>query len=249
MSSLRKLFLPCFFCAVAVSAHADPRMSIQTTGTLVIVPAYSEIKYANDEAYLTFTLEEQDKDKTAALSQANQKMKQGAAIIKREDPNVILKTRGYYTYPVYAEDQPHAPGKLRPVIGWRVTQQLDVTTSNMAALPSTVAAAQQILSLNSVQFGLREDTKQKLDQQRIEAAYRNLTERIAAIARTMGRPLSDAVLETVDFEGSGAYAQSVSVPKVMMRTAAPAAMSAETPSLEPGETTLPMQIIGKVRFK
>ena len=53
-------------------------------------------------------IEEQDKDKTAAASRVNQKMKQGTEIIRREDPQAKLKTHGYYTYPVY----PEAPSAL-----------------------------------------------------------------------------------------------------------------------------------------
>ena len=46
----------------------------------------------------------------------------------------------------------------------------------------------------------------KLDDQRIAATYQNLNERIASIAAAMGRKVGDAVLDTVDFEGSGNYA-------------------------------------------
>jgi len=65
--------LSCF----AVSAVAVAQTPIQTSGTLVIVPAFGEVKMANDEATLTLMIEEQDKDKAAAASRVNQKMKQG----------------------------------------------------------------------------------------------------------------------------------------------------------------------------
>lgn len=233
-----------------LAAHAQ-QPAPQVTGTLVIVPAYSEVRQANDEARATLMIEEQDKDKAIAASRVNQKMKQGTEIIRKEDPQAVLKTRGYYTYPVYADDQiqPRQGNRSRQPVGWRVGQYLEVVTQNLQGLPKTVAAAQRILALNSLHFGLSEATNRKLDEQRIAAAYQNLTDRIAAIGKAMGRNPADAVLETVDFEASGAYAQDAAPMAKAMRAAPMEAMQVEEPSFEPGETTLGMRVVGKVRFR
>ncbi len=247
-------------CAVALlPAQAQEasatQAGVQTAGALVIVPAYGEVTQVNDEARATFMIEEQDKDKAAAASRVNQKMKQGADIIRGADPQAKLKTHGYYTYPVYGEDQPpprpNAANRLRQPVGWRVGQYLEVTTVNLSALPRTVAAAQKLLALNGLQFGLSDAATARLDQQRIESSYRHLNERIAAIARAMGRRPADAVLETIDFEGSGAYAPQADMAqaKTMSMAAAREAAPVEEPSFEPGETTLQMRVVGKVKFK
>ena len=250
MIRLKTLFIG-LLCATA-GAAAIAQTPVQTSGTLVIVPAYGEVKHANDQAVLTLTIEEQDKDKAVAASRVNLKMKQGMDIVRKQDPSAVLSTRGYYTYAVYADEQPQprqASTKTRQPIGWRVGQYLDVKTTNLAGLSKTVAAAQGVLALNGLQFGLTDETTSKLDAQRIEATYRNLIERIAAIARAMGRNPADAVLDTVDFEGSGNYAQEAAAPK-MMRSAmmADGAPQVEEPSFEPGESTLSMRVVGKVRF-
>lgn len=236
-------------CA-ATSANAQT--PVQTAGTTVIVPAFGEVKNVNDQAQLTLMIEEQDKDKSAAASRVNQKMKQGVDIVKREDPQAILQTRGYFTYPVYADEQPRPlNNKPRQPVSWRVGQFLEVTTTNLAGLPKTVAAAQRILAVNGLRFGLSDATSRKLDEKRIEATYRNLTERIVSIAKAMGRNPADAVLDTVDFEGSGAYAPQGdgAMSKSAMRTASVEAAPVEEPSFEPGETTLQMRVVGKVKFK
>lgn len=235
-----------------LSGALQAQQSVQTSGTLVIIPAYGEVRQANDEARATLMVEEQDKDKAAAASRVNQKMRQGTEIVRKEDPQAVLKTRGYYTYPVYADDpvQPRQNNRGRQPVSWRVGQYLEIITPNLAGLPKTIAAAQRILALNSLQFGLAEPTGRKLDEQRIAAAYRNLTDRVAATAKAMGRNPADAVLETVDFEGSGAYAQESAPAAKAMRAAMPMdAMQVEEPSFEPGETTLGMRVVGKVRFK
>ena len=239
--------------ALAAQVHAQ---SLPVTGTLVVVPAYGEVTHVNDEATASFMVEEQDKDKAAAASRVNQKMKQGTEIVRKEDPKAVLKTLGYYTYPVYPEDRPPVPngmpsGKPRLPTSWRVGQHLEVKTTNLGALQKMTAAVQQVLGLNDIKFGLSPATTKALDDQRIAATYQNLNERIASIARAMGRKAGDGALEAVDFEGSGNYvidtvtSQDAGGPQ-MMRAMAP---NVAEPSFEPGETTLRMRLVGKVRFK
>jgi uncharacterized protein YggE len=240
----------------ALAAQAAPADAVPTTGTLVVVPAFGEVTRANDQAIATLAIEEQDKDKAAAASRVNLKMKQGLEIVKKADPQASLKTQGYYTYPVYPEDRPLPNGqqpKPRVPTAWRVGQYLEVKTTNLGNLAKTVAAAQKVLTLNNLQFGLTPETTKQLDDQRIVATYKNLNERINSIANAMGRKVGDAVIDTVDFEGSGNYAEGgrAAPAPMAMRMAKGAMDSGEVaePSFEPGETTLQMQVVGKVRFK
>jgi len=252
--SRSKIFLVVsLMAAVPLLAQAQ---TASTAGTLVIVPAFGQVTHANDQAILTLVAEEFDKDKAAAAARVNQKMKQGVEIVKREDPQAQLKTQGYYTYPVYPENPPPQPlsgPRPRPIpIGWRVGEYLEVKTTNLNGLPKTAAAAQKVLSINGLQFGLAPATTRQLDDQRIAATYRNLNERIASIANAMGRKVSDAVLDTVDFEGSGQYAgqaMQYAGPRVTVTGARNKADEMPEPSFEPGETTLDMRLVGKVKFK
>ena len=248
MQKLRKGFFMAALTICAWSSYAQNPIS--TAGTVVLVPADGEVRRANDQATATLMLEEQDKDKSVAASRLNQKMKKGTEIVKREDPQAILKTRGYYTYPVYPDEPQKPSGKARVAVGWRVGQYLEVVTKNLSGLPKTVAAAQSILALNGLSFSLSDDAARKLDEERIAVAYKSLTDRIGAVARAMGRSQSDAVIESVDFEGAAdrMAAQPFAMKANTMRTAQ-AEASVEEPSFEPGETTVHMQLVGKVRFK
>jgi uncharacterized protein YggE len=81
------------------------------------------VQHANDQVVATLAIEEQDKDKAVAASRVNTKMRQGLEILKKEDPVAMLKTQGYYTYPVYAEERPlpnGQPARQRAITGWRV---------------------------------------------------------------------------------------------------------------------------------
>lgn len=247
---MKKIAATVFLAVMVTTASAQSTQSFQTSGTLVIVPASGEVRRANDQATLTLAVEEQDRDKAAAASRVNLKMKQGVDIVKRQDPAASLQTRGYYTYPVYPEGQPRQPGVRPPQpVGWRVGQYLDVTTTSLATLPATVAAVQQLLTLNGLRFSLSAASAKKLDEERIAATYLDLGERIAAISRAMGRNPADAVLDTLDFEGSGNYAQHDAAPKMMRAAGVQESQVVEEPSFEPGETTLQMRAVGKVRFR
>jgi predicted secreted protein len=241
-------------------AQAQPATSttpaFSTSGTLVVIPAYGEVKHANDEATVTFTVEEQDKDRAAATARVNRKMKEGTELVRRADPQAELKTVNYYSYPVYPEvpanpQRPLANQAARQIpIGWRVGQNLEVKTRNLAQLPQTAAAAQKVLGINGIDYHLSPELQKKLDDERIAATYRNLNERIASIARAMGRKLDDAVIDTVDFEGSGNYAPSAApAPYLMARAKSAEADAVPEPSFEPGETTLQMRLVGKVKFR
>lgn len=257
--SLPKMFL---IASLVLAAHTGAAAqtaapSVATTGTLVIVPANGEVRHANDQATVSFAVEEFDKDKNAAAARVNRKMKEGTEIVRRADPKAELKTQGYYTYPVYPEPPvqplPASRTPVQPVkpvpIGWRVGQYLEVKTMNLADLPKTAAAAQKVLSINGINFGLAPATEKLLDDRRIVETYRNLNERIASIARAMGRNPSDAVLDTVDFEGSGNYAPQAEVRMMASRASMKADGEMPEPSFEPGETTLQMRLVGKVKFK
>jgi uncharacterized protein YggE len=104
----------------------------QSHGTLVVVPAYGEVTHANDQAHVTLSIEEQDKDKASAASRVNLKMKQGIEIVKQGDPSATLKTRGYYTYAVYDSGGVGSSPNNNPkqAIGWRVGQYLGMVQNH-----------------------------------------------------------------------------------------------------------------------
>jgi predicted secreted protein len=245
--------------ALNAQAQTAPAAAASTSGTLVIVPAFGEVKHANDEATVTFSVEEQDKDRAAAQARVNQKMKQGTEIVRRADPQAELKTVNYYSYPVYPEvpDNPQRPlatqAARRIPIGWRVGQYLEVKTRNLDNLPKTAAAAQKVLGITGIDYHLSPELTKQLDEERIAATYRNLNERVASIARAMGRKVNDAVIDTVDFEGSGHYAggqgEAAAAPMAMMRGKRADMAETPEPSFEPGETRLEMRLVGKLRFR
>lgn len=245
---MHRILVSLFAVACCTGAIAQ-QPAVQASGAVIVIPADGEVTRANDEAHATFSIEEQDRDKAAAASRVNAKMKQGMETLKREDPRARLQTRGYYTYPVYEETPPNvAPPKQRRLVGWRIGQYVDLTTTDLAKLPGTVAAAQRVLSLNGLYFGLSRAARRELDRERIEAAYRNLNERVSFVLQAMGRSPADASIDTIDFEATGNYAPQAAPAAMRAMAKAPEAEVTE-PSFEPGETTLSMRVVGRVKIR
>ena len=250
---MSKLAVTAMFLAATAAAHAAAPAPLPSSGMLIVLPATGTVRHANDQASLTMTAEETNKDKALAQSRVNQKMKQALALLKQADPQANFKTETYYAHAVYHEQTTPSNTQPRVPIGWRVSQSLRVTTTNLAGLPKTVAAGQGLLALSSLYFSLAPDSAQKLDDERIAATYANLNQRVRALAAAMGRDPADAVVEVMDFEGSGNYVDRAAPPApaamFARATSVSAAPAVEEPSFEPGETTLNMRAVGKVRFK
>lgn len=243
---MKKIYTAASF--LFVISGAAIAQQVATIGTVVTVSATGEARAENNEARALFFIEEQDKNKAVAASKVNQKMQQGVAILKKEDPQATLASRNYYTYPVYAEEQPQTGARKRQLTGWRVGQYLDLKTENLQKLSTTVAAAQNILALNGITFGLSDALSKRLDATRITDAYQNLMARVQVIAKAMGRNTADAVIETVDFDGGDNPGRPYMAASMMEKSARMDAQVAEA-SFEPGESTLATRVVAHVRFK
>ena len=130
---MSKLAVTAILLAATAAANAAPA-PLPSSGMLIVLPATGTVRQANDQASLTMTAEETNKDKALAQSRVNQKMKQGLALLKQADPQASFKTESYSTYPVYPEQTTPASTQPRVPTAWRVTQSLRVTTTYLAGL-------------------------------------------------------------------------------------------------------------------
>jgi uncharacterized protein YggE len=253
MPSQRHYIFSVLFLLLASLAQAQ--MIPSAKGTSMTIAAVGEVTQTNNQAVMSFLAEVEDQNEAVAASKVNQKMKEATALIKQLDPNAKLETAGYYTYPIYPnlESHPHTKHQTLRPIRWRITQSLQITTTSLATLSKTVAAAQGIVSLTGIHFGLSEQARKQSDQEKLAMAYRHLTQRIAAIAQAINVDQNRATIDTIDFATNDD--DSGHMPR-MMRMSAPIAAdtmqknnSVIEPSFEPGETTVKIRIIATVVFK
>jgi predicted secreted protein len=133
----------------------------------------------------------------------------------------------------------------RKPVGWRVRQGVTLRTADLAALPRTVAAAQQHVALGGVDFRLSRAARDRVGAELIQQAIANLNSRIAAAAQAMQVPPSRVRTEELDFGGRGFERP----PMVAMARAAPmAADSMPEPQFEAGRSLQQLTVSARVRF-
>ena len=194
MLSLRfsRVLLPLVFVAAAGSALAQPSAA-RIEGTALLLTGTAELEVANDEALANFYLEQQDADLARAQSLVNEKVAQAIAQLKRADPSGSVESAGYSSYPIYQ------PGAQRKLVGWRIRQSISLRTTDLAALPRAVAAAQQVLALGGIDFRLSRAAREKVESELIALAIANLNTKIAAAARALNVPADAVRLEELNF--------------------------------------------------
>jgi uncharacterized protein len=179
--------------AMAAGSAFGQAASKPAEGTELLMTGTAEVEVANDEALAQFYLELQEADLSRAQSLVNQRVAEAVALLKRSDPKAIVETAGYSSYPVYQ------PGTQRKLVGWRIRQSVSLRTTDLAALPRAVAAAQQHLALGGIDFRLSRAAREKVETELIERAIANLQAKVAAAARALAVPAERVRLEELNF--------------------------------------------------
>lgn len=229
----------------AGQAHAQATM--HTAGMVLAVPASAEMSHPNEVAIVRFVAIGRSKSEAQAGSQANQKMKEGLAIIRATDPSAKVQTGSFESYAIRKKRTKDEDESLPDeVIGWEVSQEVTVTTRNLSQLPILGSALRGKLSIGKVTFQLTPETMIQLREKHIAATYASLNATVASVAKAMGKGLGDATLESVTFDGAGERGtlDYVTVTGSRLRRE-----DLAEPNFVPGETTLTMKLVGKVRFK
>lgn len=218
-------------------APAATTLPVRADGTVVLMTGSAEIEVPNDEAIASFYFEAQDADLAKAQSLVNQRVVDAVAQIKRADPKGQVETAGYTSFPIYAREG-------RKVTAWRVRQGVTLRTSDLAALPRTVQAAQAQLALGGIDFRLSRAARERVEADLIQRAMANLNARVAAVAQAMNVPPSRLRTEELNFG-----VQDVVRPMPMMR-AAPMAAAEQVaePQFDAGRSLQQMTVSGRVRL-
>lgn len=226
-------------CLLVAAASAN---AVQTDGTKVNLSASSQIVVPNDEAQIIFSVTAQNKDASQAASMVNAQMKAGTQIVQSQDRSAVIKTSGYASYPVYTRG---TDNKASRIDGWRVEQNITVTTKSLKQLPDMVAAAQKVMTVSNVSFELSPETQKQHEAELIQKAYQALVEKINMLTQAMGRSSQDVHIESIQMNSDG---ERMMAP-VMLRAAAMKQDSVAEPQFESGDSTLSMRLSSEVKLK
>lgn len=240
MLSTRHRFIACGLAiALGAGAVAAQPVSARPEGTVVLMNGTAELEVANDEALAQFFFEIQDSDLARAQAQVNQRVAEAVAQLRRADPGALLETTGYSSLPLYP------PGGQRKASGWRVRQGISLRTTDLAALPRTVAAAQQSLALGGIDFRLSRAARTKVESDLIAQAIANLNDKIAAAARALGVAAERVRLEELNF---GVAAPFPIAPRMRAEMMAIDAAPPAEPQLDAGRSLQQLTVTGRARL-
>jgi predicted secreted protein len=206
-------------------------------GTLLLMTGSAAVEVDNDEALAQFFFEAQEADLARAQSLVNQRVAEGVAQLKRADPKALVETAGYSSHPVYQ------PGTQRKLVGWRVRQGVSLRSSDLAALPRAVAAAQPHLALGGIEFRLSRAARSRVEAELIEQAIANLNDKVAAAARALKVPPERVRLEELNFGVA-----PPPVPRMRAEMMASAAPPVEEPQLDAGRSLQQLTVTGRARL-
>jgi predicted secreted protein len=227
-----------FGCAPVLAQTPLTPPPAKFEGPVVLMTGTAELELPNDEAFATFYLEVQEADLAKAQSALNARVAEGVAQLKRADPRAQIETAGYGSYPVYAS------AGARKITGWRVRQGVHLKTSDLTALPRTVAAGQAQLALGGIDFRVSQAAREKAEADLITRAIANANARINAAAQAVGVPPARVRLEELNF-GLG---DGPRPPIAMMRARAASTEAVAEPSFDAGQSTLQMAVTARARF-
>jgi uncharacterized protein YggE len=236
---IRACFLAVLLFATATVTAAQPSCAPAPEGTLVVIGGQSEAQVSNDEAIARFFVEMQDADVARAQSVVNQRAADGVAALKRADPKAVIETSGYQSYPVY-----ESWGEQK-ITGWRVRQSVTLRTSELAKLAQTVAAGQQQLTLDGIDFRLSHAARERVEAELIQRAIANLNARVAQTAQSLGVPRERQRIEELTIGEPLGGRQPM--PMARMAVASASKTMAE-PQLDAGQSTQQLTVSAKVRF-
>lgn len=181
MTMARSLFLiPLCILGLFSAARADEadtmldRIEFQTQ-------AAREVD--NDLTRVVLTVEKENADPARLADEVNRAM-DWALKTARAQTGVRSRSGAYQTYPVYDQQR---------IVRWRATQELILESEQNAMLNSLVGRLQERLQVRSMNFGVSERQRARIEQELTDEALDNFRQRAQAIAQRLGAAGYDIV--------------------------------------------------------
>ena len=198
---------------------------------IVNLSAQQSRQVANDIMVVTMQAVAQ-KDRAAEAGQTVNEMMKWADQVISAKAEIKHRTINYQTHPVYQN---------RNLVGWKVSQQLLLQSSDSDSLAALVGTLQQQLQVISMRFEISPDQRRKeIDGLIVEAlqAFREKAELITATLKAQ-----DYHLVNISVNENGGF-----VPYRGVVQAEAMAMSAAPPSVEAGDSEVQVSVNGTIQL-
>jgi len=217
------------FCIYAGNGLAHEE---KTLFNQVYVQAGAERAMANDEMLSLLVSEHQGKNASDQAARVNQDVK-WAIIRTKKNKNIEVSTRAYQSYPVYRD---------RDVVGWRVSQEIQLKGGDMAELSNLIGELQEKLQVRQMHFSASKQTREQVENELIEEAMEAFKRRVGIIKKHMDG--KDYRIVSLHINSNGQRPQ----PMRMQRSALQSLEMTRAPSVEAGTSTMTVTVSGSVQF-
>ncbi len=187
----------------------------------------------NDTMVATVFAEEEG-SKAAELSNiVNKRIRKGLDLVKTH-AEIKHQTNAYSSNPVYSNNK---------IKGWRVRQSLRLESQDMTLMSDVLGKLQSDLALQSMQFTVSPESKNKEDEKLIDKALQAFEKRAQQVVKKLGRKN----YKIVDINISTSGARGVPPQYQMRAMAMDAVVSA--PAISAGEQTVSVTVSGNIELE
>ena len=186
----------------------------------------------NDTMVAVVYAQEEGGQATELAGVVNKRIRWGLDLVKKH-PEIKHQTDAYSSAPVYSNNK---------IKGWRVKQSLRLESQDMTLMSDVLGKLQGDLALQSMQFTVSPDRKNKQDEKLIDDALEAFENRAQQVVKKLGRKNYKIVDIHISASGTGGVR-----PQYQMRAMA---MNAEsTPAISAGEQMVSVTVSGKIELE
>lgn len=210
------------------------------------VPQYNVInlqaeasrKVSNDEMHAVLYVEKSNKQPALLATEINQHLNQATNIAKKY-PSVKLETGSQSTYPIYDENN-------RKLKEWRGHAQIRLESTDVNSTSQLVSELQQFFQTESIQFGLSNAQRKKIENELLVEASKNFQQRAQSLAQAWNK--SSYQLMSFDVNSQNYYPMMATAP-MLMKSSMQESDSIPTQNMSAGESTITINATGSIQLK
>lgn len=219
--------------AMAAPMIADAGMTVDLSGT-------ADMTVANDEAFITFTSEEQATEARHAMKTVVAKANAAQKELKKFGAKITVETTDLSTWPVYRRAK---EGEVQTIGAWGAKETLRVTVKDVSDVSAVMEAMLPHMNYDGVTFRVSEATQKAKSEALLRAAIQDALARATVIAEEFGLTKDNVRVEKMNAgERSGGHPRYYAAPRLN------AARTAEAPQMSAGTSELNMRVSMQVRF-
>ena len=191
-----------------------------------------EREVPNDEMQAVLVSERQGKNAASLSRSVNAEMKWALGLVKRHK-DIQVSTRAYQTYPIYKDNQ---------VVGWRVSQELQMKGQDMAKMSEVIGELQEKLQVRQMLFSASKASRDAIESELIEEAMQAFKRRAAIVSKHMDN--KDYRIVNLHINSNGQRPRFMHAQRSSMKSME----MASAPAVEAGTSTISVTVSGSIQF-